>query len=45
MLYHYESKTRGYDTTPEKAARLEGESRLWLERWDAKYPSDPFYKP
>ncbi len=43
VLYHYESKTRGYDTTPEKAARLAGESAIWLERWDEKYPHDPYY--
>lgn len=42
-LYHHESKTRGLETTPEKVARLDKETELWLSKWDAKYPYDPFY--
>ncbi|MEA4854766.1 MAG: glycosyltransferase family 2 protein [Christensenella sp.] len=42
-LYHYESKTRGYETTPEKIKRFEGEQKKWLAKWDAKYPYDPYY--
>lgn len=42
-LYHYESKTRGYEETPEKIKRFEGEQEKWLAKWDKKYPYDPFY--
>lgn len=42
-LYHYESKTRGYEETPEKIKRFEGEQKKWLSKWDAKYPYDPLY--
>ena len=45
-LYHYESKSRGYEDTPEKAARFEREKAL-LQKKDAKYilGEDPFYNP
>lgn len=42
-LYHYESKTRGYEDTPEKVERFNGECRKWLLKWLEKYPVDPFY--
>lgn len=42
-LYHYESKTRGYEETPEKKKRFKGEQEKWLAKWDKKYPYDPFY--
>jgi len=42
-LYHYESKTRGYEDTPEKEQRFNAERRLWLDKWSAAYPYDPFY--
>ena len=42
-LYHHESKTRGLETTPEKAARLDQEAELWLSKWYKKYPYDPYY--
>ncbi len=42
-LYHYESKTRGYEETPEKIKRFEGEQKKWLAKWDEKYPYDPLY--
>lgn len=44
-LYHYESQTRGYEDTPEKKARFEGEQKKWLAKWDEKYPYDPLYNP
>jgi GT2 family glycosyltransferase len=44
-LYHYESKTRGYEETPEKIARFEREQKKWLNKWEARYPVDPFYNP
>lgn len=42
-LYHYESKTRGYEDTPEKLERFNRERALWLSVWAEKYPVDPFY--
>ncbi|MGI6153498.1 MAG: glycosyltransferase family 2 protein [Christensenellaceae bacterium] len=42
-LYHYESKTRGYEESPEKKARFEGERQKWFAKWLDKYPVDPFY--
>ncbi len=42
-LYHYESKTRGYEETPEKKKRLKAEQQKWLAKWEEKYPYDPFY--
>ncbi len=43
-LYHYESKSRGYEDTPEKQARFAGE----IERFHRKWPetlleTDPYY--
>ncbi len=43
QLYHFESKTRGYEDTPEKEARLAKEAALWRAKWEKKYPYDPFY--
>lgn len=44
-LYHYESKTRGYEITQEQQARFTREQIAWLRRWMDKYPGDPFYNP
>ena len=33
VLYHYESKTRGYEDTPEKQARFASETNFMLHRW------------
>ena len=33
--YHYESKSRGYEDTPEKIKRFEGEVERFQNRWDA----------
>ncbi len=45
-LYHYESKTRGYENTPEKQARFEGEVAYATERWAALLEKgDPCYNP
>lgn len=42
--YHYESKSRGYEDTPEKKARFEGEVALFREKWtDILRDGDPFY--
>jgi O-antigen biosynthesis protein len=44
QLIHYESKTRGYEDTPEKAKRFENECLFMLERWkDFLKNGDPFY--
>lgn len=43
-LYHYESKSRGYEDTPEKKARFEGEVNRFRARWaDILKAGDPYY--
>ncbi|MBI5827027.1 MAG: glycosyltransferase family 2 protein [Deltaproteobacteria bacterium] len=43
-LYHYESKTRGYEDTPEKQQRFETEIDLFRQRWgDYLDKGDPYY--
>lgn len=45
-LYHYESKSRGYEDTPEKKERLQKESRRFLSRWGKEIEAgDPYYNP
>ncbi len=45
-LTHYESKSRGYETTPEKAERFEREKALLTERWPMYMEQgDPYYNP
>lgn len=45
-LYHYESKSRGYEDTPEKRARFEGEVRRFQDRWRKELAAgDPYYNP
>ena len=46
LWHHYESRSRGYEDTPEKKARFEKEVAKFRERW-AKELSvpDPFYNP
>lgn len=46
-LYHYESKSRGLEDTPEKQKRFAGEVELFHKRWDDKFLSkgDPYYNP
>lgn len=45
-LYHYESKSRGGNATPEKTARAEREIQLFTERWhDIMEKGDPYYNP
>ncbi len=44
--YHYESKSRGYEDTPEKIARLQKESDTFMSRWSAYIEQgDPYYNP
>lgn len=42
-LYHYESKSRGRDTTKKKKNILEKEISLMLKKWGDKLKNDPFY--
>lgn len=45
-LYHYESKSRGYEDTPEKVFRFSNESKAMKERWhDILEKGDPYYNP
>jgi len=45
-LYHYESKTRGYEDTPEKERRFKKEHDLFQLKWEAFLKSgDPYYSP
>lgn len=44
--YHYESKSRGYEDTPEKLARFHREADEFLKRWpDILQEGDPYYNP
>ncbi len=46
VFYHYESKSRGYEDTPEKQARFTGEVRIFKERWPGRIEAgDPYYNP
>ena len=43
-LTHYESKSRGYDDTPEKKKRFQKEIDLFYKKWgDYKKKGDPYY--
>ncbi len=45
-LYHFESKTRGYEDTPEKVERFNREAALFKTRWkDFLTEGDPYYSP
>lgn len=45
-LYHYESKSRGYDDTPEKKQRFMQEIHLFHQRWrEILIKGDPYYNP
>ena len=45
-LYHYESKSRGLEDTPEKVARFNKEVDTFAERWpDIIRDGDPYYSP
>lgn len=45
-LYHYESKSRGYNTTPEKMRIHEREVALFRKKWaDVLEKGDPYYNP
>lgn len=45
-LYHFESKSRGYEDTPEKIARLRSEVVRLRTRWEEVFEDgDPYYNP
>lgn len=42
-LHHYESKSRGYEDSAKKRARLDKEMALLQERWAERLKRDPYY--
>lgn len=44
-MLHFESKSRGYEDTPEKQARFVSEIRFMRAKWGAALESDPFWNP
>lgn len=44
-LYHYESKSRGYEDTDEKRERFEKEILFMRQCWGKALDNDPFYSP
>lgn len=45
-LYHYESKSRGLEDTPEKVERFNSEVARFIEYWkDELEAGDPYYNP
>ena len=45
-MYHYESKTRGYEDTPEKERRFQSEIEYMRSHWlDILKKGDPYYNP
>lgn len=44
-LYHFESKSRGYENTPEKMERFLDEVNFMKQRWGNLLKHDPFYNP
>ncbi|MEN1957596.1 glycosyltransferase family 2 protein [Luteimonas changyuni] len=42
-LYHHESATRGYETSPEKMSRFNGEVVYMRDRWGEALQYDPAY--
>ncbi|SAI05657.1 glycosyltransferase [Bordetella ansorpii] len=42
-LYHYESKSRGHEDTPEKMARFVSEIAFMQQRWGDELKNDPCY--
>lgn len=46
MLYHYESKSRGSEDTPEKRKRFASEIEFFRNRWKEELAAgDPYYNP
>ena len=46
VMYHYESKSRGLEDTPEKVARFNREIAIFARRWpEILQNGDPYYNP
>lgn len=46
LLYHYESKSRGLEDTPEKVARFNREVKIFADKWpEILKNGDPCYNP
>ena len=46
LLYHYESKSRGLEDTPEKVARFNREVKIFADKWpEILKNGDPYYNP
>jgi GT2 family glycosyltransferase len=45
LLIHHESKTRGYDDSPEKIALFRKEARIARHRNNSLFKDDPLYNP
>ena len=45
VLYHYESKSRGYENTPAKQARFAKEVNYMKQTWQQLCYNDPCYSP
>jgi len=44
-LYHFESKSRGYEKTPEQIRRFQSEIEIMERRWQTSRAADPCYSP
>jgi GT2 family glycosyltransferase len=45
-FYHYESKSRGIEDSPEKVARFNGEINRFMKKWGKELEQgDPYYNP
>ncbi len=44
-LYHYESKSRGYNVDPQRLKQADAAGLLMRGRWEKIYRDDPFYNP
>lgn len=45
LLYHFESKSRGYEDSEEKQRRFKGETEMMNEKWGEWIENDPLYNP
>ena len=45
VLYHHESKSRGYEDTPQKKARFQQEMVYMKRKWEKIIANDPCYSP
>lgn len=46
LFYHYESKSRGLEDTPEKMDRFNRETAIFIKKWpDILKKGDPYYNP